>query len=334
VRLLVTGATGFLGGRIAERLVAAGHEVRALVRDPRTQPESCCGAEPIPGDVTDREVVLRAARGCDGIVHAAALVRMWAADRRAFDRVNVEGFEAVARAAHERSARLLYVSSFLALGRSAGTPRDETATADPARCHNDYQRTKTEADRRARALGRAGRDVVRLYPGVVFGPGRLTAGNHVVRLFVEHARGQLPGLLGRGDRRQCFAFVDDVVEGVRLALERAPPGSGYVLGGENRTPRELFAAFARASGIAAPRRRIPFAVASLVGRVARWRAERFGVEPELTDEVVRIYREEWAYSSASAERDLGYRITPFDEAIRRTVEWLRSIGEIPEGRSA
>ena len=334
MRLLVTGTTGFLGGRIAERLVAAGHEVRALVRDPRARPASSCGAEPILGDVTDRESVLRAARGCEAIVHAAALVRVWVPDRRAFDRVNVEGFEAVAQAAHERSARLLYVSSFLALGASSGAPRDETATAAPGSWHNDYQRTKAEADRRARALGQAGRDIVRVYPGVVFGPGRLTAGNHVVRLLLAHARGELPGLLGRGDRRQCLAFVDDVAEGVRLALALARPGSGYVLGGENRTPRELFRAFARASGIAEPKRRIPFAVAALVGRLARWRAERSGVEPALTDEVVRIYREEWAFTSASAERDLGYRITPFDEAMRSTVEWLRSIGEIPQGPRA
>jgi farnesol dehydrogenase len=326
LKLLVTGATGFLGGRIVEKLVDSGHAVRALVRDPLA-PNG--GAEPIEGDVADGAAVLRAARGCDAIVHAAALVRAWVADRREFERVNVRGFDAVAGAAETLSARLLYVSSFLALGPSAGTPLDETARGDAARCYNDYQRTKVEADRRARSLADAGRDIVRVYPGVVFGPGRLTAGNHVVRLLVDHARGKLPGILGRGDLRQCFAFVDDVVLGVVLALERAKRGTGYVLGGENRTALELFRAFARASGVAEPRRRIPFALASVLGRISRWRADRFGTEPALTDEVVRIYRHEWAYSSASAERDLGYRITPFEEAIGRTVAWLRSTGEIP-----
>lgn len=330
MRVLVTGATGFLGGRIAERLVAEGLEVRALIRAARRPPGPPAGVEVADGDVTDREAVVRAVSGCDAVVHAAALVRMWVRDRTAFWRVNVEGFENVARATLDRPARLVYVSSFLALGPSEGTQRDETGQADPARCHNDYQRTKVEADRRARALAREGRDVVRVYPGVVFGPGRITAGNHVVRLFLDHARGALPGLLGRGDRRQCFAFVDDVVEGVRSALARARPGSGYVLGGENRTPIELFEAFARQAGVPAPRRRIPFVAAELVGRAQRLRAAWFGVEPELTDEVVRIYREEWAFSSASAERDLGYRITPFEDAVRRTVEWLRSNGELPD----
>jgi len=328
MKLLVTGVTGFLGGRIAERLVADGHDVRALVREAVRSPGPPEGVAVVLGDVTDREAVLRAVRGCDAVVHAAALVRMWVRDRRSFHRVNVEGFEHVARAAIDRSARLIYVSSFLALGPSAGAILDETAIADPVRCHNDYQRTKVEADRRARALSREGHDIVRLYPGVVFGPGRLTAGNHVVRLFLDHARGALPGLLGRGDRSQCFAFVDDVVDGVRSALAHARAGSGYVLGGENRTPLELFAAFARATGVPAPTRRIPFVAASVVGRAQRWRAALLGIEPDLTDEVVRIYREEWAFSSARAERDLGYRITPFDDAIRRTVQWLHSIGAL------
>ena len=327
MKLLVTGATGFLGGRIVEKLISSGHTVRALVREPRA-PNG--GAETIEGDVRNGEAVLRAARGCDAIVHAAALVRMWVPDRREFERVNVGGFDAAADAAERLSARLLYVSSFLALGPSDGTLLDETARGEASGGYNDYQRTKVEADQRARARANAGQDIVRVYPGVVFGPGRLTAGNHVVRLFLDHARGKLPGILGRGDLRQCFAFVDDVVTGVVLALERAQRGTGYVLGGENRTALELFRAFARVSGVAEPRRRIPFAIASLVGRISRWRADQFGTEPALTDEVVRIYRHEWAYSSASAERDLGYRITPFEEAIGRTVAWLRSTGELPE----
>jgi farnesol dehydrogenase len=334
VRVLVTGGTGFLGGRIVERLATAGHDVRVLVRDPGAAGPIGASAEPVTGDVTDRESVERAARGCAAIVHAAALVRAWAADPGAFARVNVGGFENVARVAVEVRARLLYVSSFLALGPSQGDPLDETATVDAAACHNDYQRTKAEADRRARALARDGHDIVRVYPGVVFGPGRLTAGNHVVRLLLDHARGELPGVLGRGDRRQSFAFVDDVVDGVRVALATARPGSGYVLGGENRTVLDLFRAFERSSGIAIPRRRIPFAVATLLGRVARWRAGRTGVEPRITDEVVRIYRDEWAFTSAAAERDLGYRITPFEAAIDRTVGWLRSIGELPRSGSS
>jgi farnesol dehydrogenase len=126
--------------------------------------------------------------------------------------------------------------------------------------------------------------------------------------------------------------VDDVARGLVAALERAAPGSGYILGGENRTARELFAALEEATGIAPPRRSVPFSVARLVGRLQRWRAELTSIPPELTDEVVDAYRHEWAYSSARAEADLGYRITPLREGIARTAAWLREIGEIRGGR--
>lgn len=328
MRVLVTGATGFVGGRVAGRLAQAGHEVRGFVRDPARWTGRPAGAETFVGDLRDAESVRRAAEGCDAVFHAAALVKMWVPDRRQFDRVNVQGLGHVIEAVRRTGARLAYVSSFMALGPTDGDPHDEETPRSTMDFHNDYERTKWVADQMARHLATTGFPIVRIYPGVVFGPGALSDGNHVVHLLLQHARGKLPGLLGPGDLRQCFAFADDVVEGAAAALERARPGSAYILGGENRTARELFAAFERATGIAAPRRRIPFALAGLVGRLQRWRAALLHVEPELTDEVVGIYRHEWAYSSERAVRELGYRITPFEEAVATTVDWLRREGEL------
>ena len=328
MKVLVTGVSGFLGGSVARRLARGGHQVRGFVRDPARWERPPEGAETAVGDVTDPAAVARAVEGCAVVVHAAALVKMWARDRREFDRVNVHGLRLAIDAAGRAGARLVYVSSFVALGPTDGAVGDERAPREDTEFHNDYERTKWVADRLARHHAAEGMALVRVYPGVVFGPGPLTAGNHVVRLLLDHAAGKLPGYLGAGNLRQCFAFVDDVADGIVAAVERAQPGSGYLLGGENRTARELFGAFERASGIAPPRRRIPFAVAALIGRVQRWRANLFGVEPELTDEVVGVYRHEWAYSSDLAERELGYRITPFDAAVERTVAWLRDIGRL------
>jgi farnesol dehydrogenase len=327
LRALVTGVTGFVGGAIARRLARDGVEVRGFVRDPgvwSTRPDR---AETAVGDVTDADSLRRAAEGCEVVVHAAALVKAWARDRRMFDRVNVQGLGHAVDAARAAGARLIYISSFIALGPTDGETFDEETRRDQSVFHNDYQRTKWVADQMARALSGDVRPV-RIYPGVVFGPGALTAGNHVVALLLQHARGRLPGMLGAGTLRQCFAYVDDVADGVARALARATDGEGYILGGENRTAVELFGAFQAASGIAPPRRRIPFGVASAIGRLQSWRAALFGIEPELTPGVVRIYRHEWAYSSKKAERELGYRITPFDEAIGATVEWMRERGEL------
>jgi farnesol dehydrogenase len=266
-------------------------------------------------------------------VHAAAHVKVWDRQKSRFTEVNVGGLRHAAAAAASAGAPLFYVSSFIALGPTDGRVFDEETPRAAGEAHNQYEKTKWAADVLARRLAGEGQRIVRLYPGVIYGPGALTAGNHVSGILVKHARGQLPGMLGPGDRRQCFAFVDDVADGVAAALERARPGSAYILGGENRTVAELFRVFEAASGIPAPRRHIPYAVAGFLGRVQRLWGELTGREPELTDEVVEIYRHEWAYSSARAERELGYRITPFAEGVVRTVAWLQATGALGPGRA-
>jgi farnesol dehydrogenase len=325
---MVSGVTGFLGGRVATKLTEAGHEVVGFCRDESRWADRPASATAVVGDVTDRAAVERAVEGCDGAVHAAALVKTWVRDKRQFDRVNVEALGYALQACRDAGARLVYTSSFVALGPTDGTTHDEQTPRSTDVLHNDYERTKWIADQLARNAETRNLDLVRVYPGVVFGPGALTQGNHVVQLLLQHARGKLPGMLGDGDLRQCFAYVDDVAAGVVAALERGKPGEGYILGGENRTGIELFEAFEAASGVAPPTRKIPFWAASLIGKLQRWRAELLGIEPELTDEVVGIYRHEWAYTSDKAERELGYRVTPFGEAVARTVAWLRERGEL------
>lgn len=325
----MTGVTGFLGGPIASRLAGAGHEVRGFVRDPARWADRPQSAEAAVGDVFDAAALRRAVSGCDAVVHCAAMVKVWAKDRSAFDRVNVGGLRHVLDAAKTENARVFYTSSFIALGPTDGATFDEDTPRAPGAPHNDYERTKIGADRLAREAAASGARIVRLYPGVVYGPGSITSGNHVVQNLILHARGGVPGLLGAGDRRMSFAYVDDVASGFAAALERAEDGSAYILGGDNKTLADLFAAFEAETGIAPPRLKIPYAAARLAGRLQRWRAELFGVEPALTEEVVRIYAHEWAYSSARAEAELGYRITPLREGVAKTVAWLRERGLLP-----
>jgi len=329
VRVLVTGVTGFLGGSIAARLAGDGHAVRGLVRDRKRWADREEKIEAVEGDVLDAAAVRRAVSGCDAVVHCAAMVKPWAKDKVTFDRVNVGGLRHVLDAARAANARVVYTSSFIALGPTDGATFDEDTPRAAGQPHNDYERTKLAADRVARDAAAEGFPIVRLYPGVAYGPGAITAGNHVVTNLIRHARGKVPGLLGAGDRRMSFAYVDDIASGFAAALERAKDGSAYILGGDNKTLVDLFAAFEAETGIAPPKMKIPYALARFAGRLERWRAELFGVEPEVTDEIVRIYAHEWAYSSARAEAELGYAITPLRDGIAKTVAWLREYGALP-----
>jgi farnesol dehydrogenase len=333
VRILLTGGTGFLGKSVARSLAARGHALRLLARAGSDLDRLPAEAEIVRGDVTDADGLRRAAGGCGAVVHLAALVKMWVSDPSRFEAVNVGGFRNALAAARAAGARLVYTSSFVALGPAGPEPADESRVHPGNHFRNAYERTKARADAAAREAAAVGADIVVLYPGVVYGPGDLTEGNLVVKMVADHLRGRLPGIVGPGDRLWSYAFVDDVAEGHALALERGRKGERYFLAGENATLEQLFALVQRLAGTPPPRH-IPYAAASMLGRAMYFWAELTGHPPPLTHEVVDVFREHWAYASAKAERELGYRPTPLEEGLKRTIAWLNEQGITREATEA
>jgi nucleoside-diphosphate-sugar epimerase len=382
MKVLITGATGFLGRRLVAEL-APRHALRLLVRPRGGQRQTERGGEAgtapgaaargfpeaieiVAGDVADPASVLRAAAGCDAVVHGAALVKILApaAD---FDRINVGGLDNVLAAAEAAGARVVYVSSFMALGPSEGGPGgvlDEEAPAHPGPASapaaataasaatsaapanpanpaiiaagnaaeprlwiNDYERTKTLADRQARRAIAAGQPVNVVYPGVIYGPGEMTEGNLVVRHVLDLLHRRLPALLGTPERRWCYVFVDDVARGIAEVLERARPGARYVLGGENVRLGAFYALVEELSGVPVPRRRLPDGLAKVLGAVQKGWARLRGSTPALTPDLVEVYRHDWAYSSARAAADLGYTPRGLREGLGATLAWLQETGQ-------
>ncbi len=322
MKALLTGGTGFLGKNVARALVARGHEVRLLAREGSNLAGLPAG-EIVRGDVCDAASLRGAAEGCQAILHMAALVKMWVPEREVFDRVNVEGLRAALAASEAVGARLVYTSSFMAIGPTGAQPADESQIHPGHSFRNDYERTKAHADVVAREAAAAGRDVVLLYPGVVYGPGDRTAGNIVVNMIADHLRGRFPGIIGPGDRLWSYAFVEDVAAGHVDALEKGRAGERYLLAGENVSMNDFFRLLAEVSGVPAPRLHIPYAAAGALGWMLYAWAELTGLEPLLTHEVVGVFREHWSYTSAKAQRDLGYRTTSLRDGLRRTLDWLR-----------
>lgn len=322
--LFVTGGTGYLGSALVARLAREGEEVVVLCREPGRFVPPDGKVRAVRGDVLDLESLRRGMHGCDRVFHAAAHVKMWDPDPRRFEAINVGGLSNLLHAAEELSVtRIVYTSSFIALGPTDGATGDESWAPSPRTFHNEYERTKAVADQAARDAAARGAPIVILYPGVIYGPGPATLGNLVGKTVSDYLRRRLPGILGPGDRRFCYAYGADVVQGHLQALTSARPGDRFILGGENLTMVQVLAELERLTGIPPPGRRIPYALAEMVGRMQRWRAGLTGREPEITDEVVRIYRHEWAYSSVKARRELGYTITPFSRGMEATVRSLR-----------
>lgn len=310
MRVLVTGGTGYLGGAIVRALHARGH---APVIFARSAAASGLPGRLIDGDVRDEPALERAARGCDAICHSAALVSVWRRRRQDFDEVNVGGLENVLRvAARLHLSRIVYTSSFLAL------PPDGS---DTPRRWNDYQRTKVIADGVAARAVERGAPLIRTYPGVIYGPGRLTEGNLIGHFIEDHLAGRLPGIIG-ASRRWSYAYVDDVAAGHVAAIEQGQVGARYFLGGENAPQIRVFEIVRDLTGRALPRR-IPTAVAALVALADEARARLFDVPPRLTLGTLEILDSDWTLSSDLAIAGLGYRITPLAEGVARVVSELR-----------
>jgi farnesol dehydrogenase len=186
------------------------------------------------------------------------------------------------------------------------------------------------ADRVAGEAVRDGCPLVRVYPGVVYGPGSFTEGNLVGRLIADHLRRRLPGLVGP-EQRWSYAYVEDVAAGHCEALERGRAGGRYVLGGENAPQRRVFEIVQQLIGRRPPPR-IPYPVAHLLGAAEELRVRCFGGTPLITRGAVDIFRHDWSLDSSESVRELGYQLTPLADGIRRTLDSIRDTRSTPEPR--
>lgn len=325
MEIFLTGGTGYLGSRIAEALLARGHRLRILYRAPDRAPRAHASVLPVRGDLENPSELRDAIRGVEAVVHTAAMVRSWVPDARAMHAVNVDSARILFELAGELHVpRVLYTSSFMALGPSDGEPKTESSPSERSAFCNAYERTKYLGDQVARRAQQQGLPIVTLYPTVIFGPGPLTEGNHVGRIVRDFLTGKLPGRVGRGDAWWNYAYIDDVVEAHALALERAKPGTRYIIGGDNVTIDGFLDALEAISGVPAPSRVLSDRWLRPMAMLLEWRARLFGGEPPLTRGVLDVYQRDWAYSSEAAKRDLGYGATAFRVALSKTVAWVRA----------
>ena len=309
MQVLVTGGTGYLGRAMVGALVAAGHGV---VLFSRAATASGLAARAVDGDIRDLAGLRRAAESCDAIIHSAALVAVWRRRSRDFDEVNVGGLANILAAArHCGITRVLYTSSFLALP-PGGMERP------PA--WNDYQRTKATADTLADDAVAGGVPIIRLYPGVIYGPGPVTDGNLVGRMIADHLQGRLPGVVG-ADRIWSFSFVGDVAAAHVAALTRGVPGRRYLLGGDDAPQMRVFEIVRALTGRPLPRR-LPAWAASGAAFADELRATWFGGTPMLTTGTLEILLRDWPLGHTLAAEELGYRVTPLEDGVAQVVNGL------------
>ncbi|KZV28897.1 dihydroflavonol-4-reductase [Dorcoceras hygrometricum] len=332
--ILVTGASGFLGGRICHALVDQGYHVKAFVRknsDISSLPQPAHGGtlQLAYGDVNDYQSLLEAFSGCHIIVHAAALVEPWLPDPSRFYVVNVGGLKNVLQAYKETKGveKIIYTSSFFALGSTDGRIADETQM-HPAGCFcTEYEKSKVIADKIALEAAQEGIPIVPVYPGVIYGPGKVTTGNVVAHLLVERFNWRLPGYIGQ-DKGFSFCHVDDVAQGHIAAMNRGRVGERYLLTGENASFKDVFDLAASITHTAKPRFGLPLWLVEAYGWLSVLFSRLTGQLPLISPPTVSVLRHQWAYSCEKAKAELDYHPRSLEEGLTEMLPWLKSLGLI------
>lgn len=318
-KVFLTGSSGFVGAHVLRELIAAGYDVRALVRAPH---DGEGRVEYVQGDLENVGAWARALEGCRYVVHCAALYSFAPRDRDAVHHVNVIGTAGIVEAARVAGVeRVVLTSSSATLGASHdGRPRTEADYAPEGRSAG-YHHSKLEQERAAFA-GRV--PVVALLPTAPVGPGDWKP-TPTGQMILDFARGKMFAKPPRGGLN--LVPVEDVARAHVAALQRGTPGERYILGAENLLLDDVWELLAEVTGKPMPRWRVPDALALAIayGDEARCRVQR-GAQPFVPVEGVRMARERMFADSTKAQRELDFRPGAVREALTRAVTWYREHG--------
>jgi dihydroflavonol-4-reductase len=329
MKTFVTGGTGFVGGAVVRRLLASGHQVRALVR-PGTNTRQLDGlpVERINGDLADSDALRRGMAGCEWVFHVAALYAYWGYSWDDFFRSNVEGTRQVLETAAQLGMqRIVHTSSIASLGIPRdGTPGDEHTPVTIQDMLSDYKRSKYLAEVVAQEFVARGLPVVIVNPAAPVGVGDHKP-TQTGKMIVDFLNGKMPAYVETG---LTVVDVDDVAAGHLLTAEKGRVGERYILGGENLTLKQVLDLLAEVSGLPQVRTRIPRLVA-LAWAYADTGLARLDPRrvPAATPAAVRVSSKKEYFSSAKAVRELGYTFVPARQALRKAVEWYRANGYAP-----
>ena len=327
-KVLVTGATGFVGAAVARALIARGEDVVLLAR--KTSPRGNVDgldARVVIGDLRDAESLVAAFEGVDRLYHVAADYRLWAPDPNEIVEANRIGVANIMSAALRAGvSRVVYTSSVATLKlNEEGRPVDETSPATPEQAIGAYKKSKTIAERLVEhMIVEQGLPAVIVNPSTPIGP-RDIKPTPTGRIIVEAANGKMPGYVDTGLN---LVHVEDVAAGHLAAMDRGRIGERYILGGQDAPFGKFLTEICEMAGRRPPMLKIPLGPLFPFARAAEFLARFTGREPFATVDALRMSRYRMYFSSAKAQAELGYAARPYREAIADSLQWFRDRGMV------
>jgi len=334
MKCFVTGASGFIGSNLVHELLVRGHRVKALLR-PGTEERGLAGLEfeRVTGDLFDRQLLERELIGCDWCFHVAASYYLWRRDYAPMYAVNVEGTRNVLEAAGKAGCqRIVHTSTVGCIGLPTGTngdvvPATEADPVSPEDLSGDYKRSKFQAETVAMKLFEQQElPIVIVNPSAPVGPGDVKP-TPTGQIILDFLNRRLPAFVDTGLN---WVHVRDVAAGHILAAEKGRLGQRYILGNEqgNWTLEKTFAALEKITGVAAPRKKMPYWLALRVAEVSESIAFFTGKPPQATLAGVRMAKHKMWFNPGKAIRELGLPQTPPEQAFTDAVNWFRANGYV------
>ena len=328
MKILVTGATGFIGFHVANLLLKKGCHVIALIREASDASAlKALGIELVRGDVRDLGSVRKALKGCQQLYHLAADYRLWVPDPETMYDINVHGTRNVMQAALKSGTeKVIYTGTVGTLAaRSDGVSADETSTTTLKKLVGHYKRSKFMAEQEVRACAEKGLPVVIVNPSTPVGPMDRKP-TPTGKIIVDFLNGRIPAYLDTGLN---FIDVDDVAVGHWLASQHGRIGEGYIIGNKNITLREFFECLAKITGRKPPKIRLPYwpvlCVAYINEALSTWVTKK---DPRVPLTGVKMARKYMYFDCSKALRELNIPQTPVEDAIKRAIDWFTKNGYV------
>jgi nucleoside-diphosphate-sugar epimerase len=327
MHIFITGATGYIGQQLALKLADSGHHIHALLHDEKKRillehPN----IQLFVGDILDRSSLLKAMNGCEQVYHLAALASVWNKNPSAFHILNVDGLKNVLDCCLELKIKdVLFTSTAGVVGHAENMePVCELTNPNP-KLETLYEKSKVAAELLLKQYNQRGIRGIIVNPSRVYGPGLLTESNGFTRLLKMYVNGEWKVKPCNGKSIGNYVYIDDTINGLISAMEKAKPGERYLLGGVNASYNDFFALVDELTGIKRKMYNVPLPIMLLLSRFQLIMATLFGKQPLITPPFVRKYNKHWIVSSAKAERELGYTITPLNVGVNKTLNWFQQL---------
>jgi dihydroflavonol-4-reductase len=332
-RVLVTGASGFIGSAVTRALLAQGKSVVAFV-EPSADVRNLDGLDVscVTGDLRDEVAVRSAVAGCSSVFHVAALYRFWAPDPKIFYDVNVGGTRNVLAAARtEGVERVVYTSTVGTLGLRGDRPSHELDYPDVGHLFGSYKRSKYVAEHEVLRAAAEGLPVTLVQPTMPIGP-RDRVPTPSGRLVSEFLNGRMPGFV---DTVLNVVHVDDVAQGHLLAHDLGAVGRSYILGSQNMSLQEVLAVLASLTGLPTPRLHVPRSVSLAAAWVSDTvEGKLLRRTPSVPLEAARMSTTKMAFDDSRARTELGYAPRPAVDALEDAARWYVDNGYVKPERLA